>query len=54
MVRYMERVKGMDIRRLRTEILPHERRGLLKAGPGRIECNGYELIFNGGVIVTII
>lgn len=53
-VRYMERVKGVDMRRLRTEILPHERRGLLKAGPGRNKCDGYELICNGGGVVTII
>ena len=36
-VRSMERVKGVDMRRLRTKILPQERRGLLKAGPGRIK-----------------
>lgn len=34
-VRSMERVKGVDMRRLRTKILPQERRGLLKAGPSR-------------------
>lgn len=53
-VRYMERVKGIDMRRLRTEILPHERRGLLKAGPGRIKCKGFELICSQGVVVTVI
>lgn len=50
----MERVKGIDMRRLRKEILPHERRGLLKAGADRIKCDGFELVCNGGVVVTII
>ena len=50
----MARVKGIDMRRLRTEILPQERRGLLKAGPGRINCSGYKLVCSGGVEVTII
>ena len=53
-LRYMERVKDVDMRRLRTEILPHERRGLLKAGPGRIKCGGYELVCSGGVVETVI
>ena len=53
-VRYIERVKGIDMRRLRSEILPHERRGLLAAGPGRIRCNGYELLSSKGVVVTVI
>ena len=53
-VRYMERVKSTDMRKLRMEILPHERHGLLMTGPGRIECKGYELVCNGGVVVTII
>lgn len=53
-VRYMERVKGIDMRRLRTEILPHKRRGLLKVGLGRIKCEGHELVCNSGVVVTII
>jgi hypothetical protein len=53
-VRYMERVKAIDMRRLRTEILPHERRGLLSARPGRTKCKGYELVCNGGVVVTVI
>ena len=50
----MERVKGIDMRRLRTEILPHECRVMLKAGPGRIKCDGYELICNSGVVVTVV
>ena len=53
-VRYMERVKGIDMRRLRSEILPHERRSLLAAGPSRIKCNGYELLCSKGVVVTVI
>ena len=52
-VRYMERVKGVDMRRLRAEIPPHERRGLLKAGPGRIKCGGYELFCGNGVGVMV-
>lgn len=53
-LRYMERVKGIDMRRLRAEILSHERRGLLKAGPGRIDCGGYELICSKGIVVTAV
>ena len=53
-VRYMERVEGIDMGRVRTEILPQERRGLLQAGSGRIKFDGYELVCNGGVVVTII
>ena len=53
-VRSMARVKGIEMRRLLTEILPHERRGLLKAGPGRINYSGYKLVCSGGVEVTII
>ena len=53
-VRFMGRVKGVDMRRLRAEILPHERRGLLKVGPGRIKCSGYELVCGNGVVVTVI
>ncbi len=51
--RYMERVKGTDMRRLKSEILPHERRHFLAAGAGRIKANGYELICDKGVVVTI-
>lgn len=50
----MERVMGIDMRRLRTEILSHRRRELLKAGPGRIKCSGYELICQKGVAVTVV
>jgi hypothetical protein len=53
-VRYMERVKGIDMRRLKSEILPHERRHLLTAGAGRIKADGHELVCGKGVVVTII
>ena len=52
-MRYLEGVKNVDVRWVRTEILPHERRGLLQAGPGRIKCSGYELICQKGVVVTV-
>jgi hypothetical protein len=51
--RYMERVKGIDMRRLKSEILPHERRHFLATGAGRIKANGYELICDKGIVVTI-
>ena len=50
----MERVKRIDMRRLRTETPPHERRSMVAAGPVRIKCNGYELISNGFVVVIVI
>lgn len=53
-VRYLERVKFIDMRRLRAEILPHERRGLLATAPGKIKCGGYDLICARGVVVTVI
>ena len=53
-MRYLERVKKVDMRRVRMEILPHERRRMLQAAPGRIKCNGYELICAKGVVVTVI
>ena len=53
-VRYIERVKGIDMKRLRAEILPDDRRGLLAAGPGRIKCKGYDLICSKGVVITVV
>ena len=53
-MRYLERVKKVAMRRPRTEILPHERRGSLQAGPGRIKRSGYELICQKGIVVTVV
>lgn len=53
-MRYLERVKKVDMRRVRTEILPHERHGLLQAGPGPIKSSSYELICQKGVVVTVV
>lgn len=50
----MERVMGIDMWRLRTEILSHERRELRKVGPGRVKCSGYELICQTGSVVTVV
>lgn len=52
-VRYMERVKGVDMRRLRAEILTDDRHALLAAGLGRIKGKGYDLICSKGVVITV-
>ena len=53
-MRYLEQVKTVDTRRGRTEIPPRERRGLLQAVLGEIECNGCEPICQKGVVIILV
>ena len=53
-MRFMAEVKKVDTRRGRTEIPPHERRGLLQAVLGGIKRGGCELICQKGVVITLV
>lgn len=54
LIRYLERVKGIDLNAIREEILPAKRKSILKSGAGRIKGDGYELICADGAVVTVI
>ena len=55
LVRYMERVLGMDIETIRNSVLSSETKALIQAlGNGRIPMgNGFKAVVRGGFVVTI-
>lgn len=53
-VRYIECAIDVDMRRLQAEILPHEPKSVLAAKPGRIKCNGFDLLCSKGGVVTVV
>lgn len=55
LVRYMERVKGIDLDAVRREILTPERVAMIKAGAVRIKIEGgNELRIKESAVVTIV
>ena len=53
-LRYLQRVKSMDIEALSEEIVPKRTSCLIqKSGSGRYEVDDYILIVNNGVVTTI-
>jgi SOS response regulatory protein OraA/RecX len=53
-VRYLERVHGFDIEKIKQEILTPERVGFIKAGAKKIHVSNMEMRVENGVVVTVI
>lgn len=54
LLRYIERVKGVDIEALRDEILSDEVCEALSAGATGVTVNGVKMVAERGVIVTVL
>ena len=54
-VRYLERVKGVNMTELENEILNENTIGLVKKfeGVGTFPCNGFRIVVKNNVVVTI-
>ncbi len=53
-LRFLERVKGVDIEAIRNEILTPERKDLMRSGCTAIKCDGYMLMINNYTVITVI
>lgn len=54
MMRYMERVMGLDIEKIRSEILTDNAKAALKMGATKYTVNGVKFKAKNGVFVTVI
>lgn len=52
-IRYLERIKNVDMDAIRAEILTPERASAIRAGACRININGFSFVVKGNVICTI-
>lgn len=53
-LRYLERVKGLDIEKIRSEILTPDIAAAIRAGATAVTISGARFPVRGGVIVTVI
>jgi hypothetical protein len=53
-IRYLERVHGIPVDRIRAHILTEQRAALIKAGAQAIKCGEYTALVKGARIATII
>ena len=53
-IRYLERVKGIDIERIRKEIETPTVRAALRIGASGVRSKGVQYVIKGGKIVTVL
>lgn len=53
LVRWLERVKGIDVDAIRAEILTPERKAMINAGAGEIKGDGFCLKIRNKAVITV-
>lgn len=54
LLRYMERVMGIDVERVRKEIMTEERKAVIKSGCNSFTSNGFRYVLKNRAIITIL
>jgi chromosome segregation ATPase len=52
-LRYLERIKGMNIEEIKKEMLDGKESQIKFAGSGKIGINGYTIVFKNNVVVSV-
>lgn len=52
-IRYLERVKGIDIQKIRKDICSTPQKQLKKLGDGEYPMNGHKIVVKNGTVITV-